>query len=245
MIDMHSHILPGVDDGAKDMAEAVAMAELAVASGVKIMVTTPHGLSSPFNVAASTRDLVLNDLRQEFQRRHLVLELLPGMECWADEKALNEALAHPECFMNYRPEDSGRKCLLVECPPMFDLPMVDSLLFQAQIKGINLILAHPERHPGFRRQESLLATMMDKGLTLQFNAEDIRKRRWLWGAERVTRRLMERNPAQIVLGSDTHSKDKRPPNMAFAREVICEWFDEGMWELLTWQNPSRLLGLKG
>jgi len=127
---------------------------------------------------------------------------------------------------------------------MFDLPMVDSLLFQAQIKGINLILAHPERHPGFRRQESLLATMMDKGLTLQFNAEDIRKRRWLWGAERVTRRLMERNPAQIVLGSDTHSKDKRPPNLAFAREVICEWFDEGMWEQLSVRNPSRLLGLK-
>ncbi len=245
MIDMHSHILPGVDDGAKDMAEALAMAELAVASGVKIMVTTPHGLSSPFNVAASARDLVLSDLRQELQRHHIALELLPGMECWADEKALHEALAHPECFMNFQPGDSGRKCLLVECPPMFDLPMVDSLLFQAQIKGIDLILAHPERHPGFCRQEGLLAAMMDKGLTLQFNAEDIRQRRWFWGTERVTRRLIGRNSSQVVLGSDTHSKDKRPPNMAFAHEVICDWFDEGMWELLSWQNPSRLLGLKG
>jgi len=245
MIDMHSHILPGIDDGARDMAESLVMAEMAVAGGVKFMVTTPHGLSSPFNVPFAARDSVLSDLRHELKRHNIALGLLPGMECWSDEKALNEALAHPECFMNYRTEDPKRKCLLVECPPMFDLPMVEDLLFQAQVKGIGLILAHPERHPAFRRQECLLMAMMDKGLTLQFNAEDIRKRRWPWGTERVTQRLIAGNPTQIVLGSDTHSKDKRPPNMALAHEVICEWFDEAMWQQLSWQNPSRLLGLQG
>ncbi|NMA45860.1 MAG: hypothetical protein GX945_04795 [Lentisphaerae bacterium] len=244
MIDMHSHILPGLDDGAKDMAEALAMAELAVAGGVTIMVATPHGLSSPFNVTAAARDVALRELREELQRHSIALELLPGMECWADEKALHRALAHPECFMNFQSDDPGRKCLLIECPPMFDLPMVDSLLFQAQLKGVDLILAHPERHPDFRRQEGLLVAMMDKGLTLQINAEDVRKRLWPWGNERVTQRLIAHNPTQVVLGSDAHSKDRRPPNLASARDVICEWFDGGVWEQLSVGNPSRLLGLK-
>jgi protein-tyrosine phosphatase len=243
MIDMHSHILPGLDDGAKDLAESLQMAAAAAASGVSIMVATPHGLSSPFNVTYAQRDRALHELRQELLQRQIVLELLPGMECWADEKALSEALANPECFMNYRPEAPERRCLLVECPPMFEMAMVDSLLFQAQLKGVELILAHPERHPDFRRQEKLLATMMDKGLVLQFNAEDIRRRRWFGGRERVIRRLIGQNTTQVVLGSDTHSQDRRPPNMASAREPICEWFDADIWEQLSVRNPSRLLGL--
>lgn len=243
MIDMHSHILPGIDDGARDLKEALTMAEMAVAGGVRVMVTTPHGLSSPFNVSYLTRDRALQELRAALRQRGIALELLPGMECWADEKALNEALAHPECFMNYREADRGRKSLLVECPPMVDLPLVEGLLFHAQLKGIDLILAHPERHPGFRRHAQLLASMMDKGLTLQFNAEDLRKRLWPWGNERVSRCLIAHNPAQVVLGSDTHSQDKRPPTMALARGTLCEWFDDAMWQQLSWANPARLLGL--
>jgi tyrosine-protein phosphatase YwqE len=96
MIDLHTHILPGVDDGPADLAEAVAMARAAQAAGVQVVVATPHALGTRLDVTPQARDQGITALRAELARHQIPLSIVPGFECQVVADLADILLAQPE-----------------------------------------------------------------------------------------------------------------------------------------------------
>ncbi|MBR6471475.1 MAG: hypothetical protein IKS83_06735 [Victivallales bacterium] len=241
MIDFHCHILPGVDDGAQNIEESLALAQQCVKAGVDAVVATPHGHGSVLDTLLPKRQAAFRQLGEALQRENIPLKLYPGMEYFADGHSVDMAVAHPEILCGipgtpYRP-------LLLEISIDMDLQFVKDLLFMAQLKGIPLVLAHPERYKNFRKSFPLLCELMDKGLVLQFNSEDFRKSFFHRAIPNMMLALMDHDPTRVVIGSDAHDAEERPAGLQIAQESISKTLGKAVWEQVSQQNPAELIGL--
>ncbi len=243
MIDIHCHILPAIDDGSQSMEDSLTMARIAANDGTRILFTTPHGLGSAYNVSPAKRDEAREELQRAIDQEGIPLKLAPGMECWATNLTFEQALEQPACFMN-TPLGAPRNPelpLLVEMPPTMNLAILPDLLFQAQLKGITLLLAHVERYTAVEKHGDMLMELMEKGMLAQFNASSVRHSIFPGAREKLIRKLMQTFPEQVLLGSDAHSIDNRPPILSCARKAIEKWLGKDGWTLLVEENPRRLL----
>lgn len=228
---MHSHILPGIDDGAASLEEAVEMARMACADGITVMAATPHGPGKNLSESLRRRDASLAELRQALDRENIPLRLIPGMEFMVTEHVMELACEYPDSF--YGGAEQPSRILLLELFPGYDLRFCKDLLFQAQLKNIQLVLAHPERYSDFLQNIDLLKDLLDKGIILQFNAASMNKSWFHLRRKNAIMKLIRHKPAQIFLGSDTHDTKKRPPFLATARETICRKLGQPVWRQTT------------
>ena len=146
-IDLHMHILPGVDDGAETMEDAVEMAEISVRSGIGTVAATPHGDFSRRDAIEYIRlcSAKLDALRSELARRKIPLKVVGGMELLVNEALIKWARE------NRLPGINGSRWLLVEF--YFDISLSRALRMADELAalGYRLILAHPERYGLARR----------------------------------------------------------------------------------------------
>lgn len=236
MIDLHCHILPGLDDGPATLDEALDLARLAVAGGVSTVVATPH---MPL-VSPDQRDQALALFRVALQQQQIPLKVLPGGEYLLDEQMLDRATASSNYLLGGA---AGRRYLLVELPANVKLALFESLHYQAQIKGIQMVLAHAERLPEVETEWKRLQALAERGLAIQVNADSL-VRPW-WSQNRNSRqakRLVCEGLASIV-ASDMHGTDFRPPRLAEARANLEKWLGPKAARELTETNPARLAGL--
>ena len=122
--------------------------------------------------------------------------------------------------------------------------MIGHLLFKAQLQDISLILAHPERHHEFSQNLALLKELMDKGLVLQFNADNFTGGFFSRSPRRLMAALIRHNPDQVVIASDAHDAVSRPPVLSCARKRICSDLGDEAWNHVTRRNPARIIGLR-
>ncbi len=172
MIDFHIHILPGIDDGSQNWDETMKLARQSADFGITHLVATPHGSGENLAMLLPKRDQLIMELRQRLQEEQIPLTVLPGLEYSADGHSSDSALATPECRCG-NPDVQNRP-MLVELPFTVNLDFAANLLFNAQIKNVTLILAHPERYDGFLKKIDFLKDLMDKGLYLQFNSNNFK-----------------------------------------------------------------------
>jgi len=228
MIDLHAHILPGVDDGPYSLDEAVDMARLACNDGVSVMAATPHGPGKNVVESLRLRDIALAQLRQALKRENIPLQLIPGMELMATDNVLALATQHPGVF--YGANERPTNMLLVELFPEYDLRSLGDILFQAQLKNIQLILAHPERYHSFMRQLDLLKDLLDKGIILQFNAASLAASWINLRRKNAVLSLIRHNPGRTALGSDAHDRQRRKPILSIARKTILAKLGQQVWQ---------------
>lgn len=241
LIDFHCHILAGLDDGAQDLADSLALARQCVSAGVTHVVTTPHGSSEGLESLLAKRDTALASLRSALREEGLELELIPGLEYHADGHSMAAAMESPSCLCG-EPGHTGRP-LLVELPFEVELSLAANLLFMAQVKGVTMILAHPERYSGFTKATGMLKELMDKGMYLQFNSSGFRGGFFSHATPRAMLELVKHSPEHVLVGSDAHNPESRPAGLEEARLRICERLGESVWGLVSAETPSRLLGL--
>ena len=166
-VDIHSHVLPGIDDGAPTMDEALAMLRAAAASGTATMAATPHlGASFP---EVDARELAgrCNELRGAAAQAGIDIRLVSGAEVslpWALE-ATNEE----RTLATY---DQRGHDLLVETPSL-SVAGLDTLLFQLRATGLRITLAHPERSAEFQRNPGRLAALVAQRVLLQVDAASL------------------------------------------------------------------------
>ncbi len=197
MIDLHSHILPGIDDGAADIDESLAIARELESNGVSHVFATPHVMKGSYN---PTRDQIyeataLMNARLSGMGRSLVV--MPGAENYPDP------VLPSEYRMGQLTTLGGSDYLLVEAPGVEITETFEELLFQIALAGAVVVLAHPERNSSFSRDIARLEALSERGVYLQINMGSLFGkfgRRALACAEQMCRR-------QIVafLGSDAHS----------------------------------------
>ena len=204
MYDVHSHILPGLDDGAKTVEEFVAMARAAVAGGTTVMLATPHrrDVTEDFSIAY-LREL-FEKMVDELDVQGIGLTLTLGMENHLDAE-LPEALARGEALtMN------GTRYALVELPFFGHPDWVEPALADIQESGFTPVLAHPERIEMLQHDPDLLRMFVERGILTQVTAGSVTGQ---WGDEvkRLTHDLLRRGLVHI-LASDTHTPSgPRPP----------------------------------
>jgi protein-tyrosine phosphatase len=208
MLDLHCHILPGIDDGAKDLDESLKMCELARKDGINTIVATPHlnpGVYEP------ERELILAKVNELNRLNHVNMRILPG----ADNRVHPELIASIEKGQALTINDNMRYILL-ELPAHFLFHQIKDLIRGLKDKGITPIITHPERHVQIQRNLYLLYEFIKAGTLAQITAMGITGE---FGLEikRLSKRLLAHNLIQVI-ASDAHSSSKRPPILSRAVE---------------------------
>jgi len=207
VIDIHCHILPGIDDGPATEEESLALARAAVASGTRAIVATPHvSWDCPGNSAASIAEGVAR-LRGALAREEIPLQLYTGAEIAMtraaeldDEELVALRLGGPECTH-----------LLVECPLSLTAAGFDALLALLRSRGHEIVLAHPERCPAFQRDVSVYERLIAQGMLGQVTAGSL-VGRFGRAVQELADRLVRAGLAQDI-ASDGHSAEQRPPSI--------------------------------
>jgi protein-tyrosine phosphatase len=233
-IDIHIHILPGIDDGAKNIDESTAMAEAYEELGVKRLIATPHFI--PGTAWAAGRDQVftiIEELQEHLTNNNITLKIFPGMEIAYHKKLidrLEKGLLQPLGTSN---------SYLLE--PSFNDSYDDLLTCAKQImtQGSGTILAHPERIPSFQETAEPLLELVEEGLQVQINMGSLLGR---FGAssKKMAKYLIEKNSVHF-LASDAHSIEKRHPLSREDWEKLTELLGDNLLTKLCITNPSRLL----
>jgi len=210
--DVHSHLLPGLDDGAASWDESLALAREAVADGTTELFVTPHIDPEVFD----NRPETVRELAKEFQRRldeaGIPLRVRPGSEVYLRPET-------PAMWREGRlvPLGGEGPYLLVEWSVLAVPPYAEGVLFELQAAGAVPVIAHPERYAPVQRRPELLLPFVERGAWLQITASSLlRPRRD--PMRRVTEWLVRRGLVHLI-GSDAHNQ-QRPPRLAEAYRVL-------------------------
>ena len=223
MIDLHCHILPGVDDGPADLEASLELARAAVAAGTTTMVATPHA-DSTFRVGAGRRDAALAELRPALAEAGIPLEVLPGSEIAIDVFLDLDAAERDALRLG------GGPYLLLECPLAQAAGAFDDYLARLLGEGERIVLAHPERCPTFLRSPERLARLVSGGALTSVTAGAFAGR---FGS--VPRRFaldMVRDGLIHSVASDAHNTGSRPPGLG------AELDEAGLGALRPWLTEA-------
>ncbi|PYY12635.1 MAG: exopolysaccharide biosynthesis protein [Acidobacteria bacterium] len=230
MVDIHSHILPGVDDGASSWGVAVEMVVAAAKDGIRHIVATPHS-NAQFRYDRSEFAGRLLELRK---RVHTPIELSLGCD-------FNFSLDNVEAALH----DWKQFCigsgpyLLIEFSDFGIPPNADRTLRRLIRCGVIPIITHPERNPFLRSKLDVLYSMVGMGCLVQVTANSITG---FWGktARRTCLELLARGLVSAV-ATDAHDLTHRPPIMSAAREAIQNKFGEDIADALCSTIPCAIV----
>lgn len=238
MIDLHCHILPGMDDGADSRRTALQMAELAVASEIEALVATPHCNARDVrkNYRSAAMDAAFSALQEAVSAAKLPLRILKGSEVLLREDV--EALFAEHHFYTL----GGSRYLLVEFYFDEHPRFMDEALSVVQTHGYVPMIAHPERYFCVQDMPDLAARWMRKGCALQLNKGsilgDLGER-----AYDCSRAFLRKGLCHVI-ASDAHGSGARTPSFLRLLEELDYCFPELPAELLLQENPRRVLDNK-
>lgn len=233
MIDLHSHILPGIDDGAKTMDDSLAMARIAVDNGTVVIAATPHVIEGRWLPEWSTIQKLCRELSLELKRENIALTVVPGAEVALNMDILDLIKGPgPYCI-------NGGKYMLVELPATHIPQYTEEFFFTLQARGISPILAHPERHPHIARYPELIVEWVNRGILMQVNGPSLVGK---MGdrAMKTAETLLNSNLVHFF-GSDTHGPKTRTPRLREAQERSVSLVGEKITQHILTDNPSAVI----
>ncbi len=232
MIDIHSHILPGIDDGARDIAEALAMARLAVQDGITHLFATPHHqLYNPISPREMAQRVA--KLQARFDHADIPLTLLPG----------HEVRLHEKVFDDWAKEWAGplgnSRYVLAE--PLFSRynKQTEASLFELFERGYTPVMAHPERIRPIQEDLSLIEPFLERGGLTQITSHSLTG----YHGERartVAREMLQQGMVHII-ASDAHRAQRRTPILSAAVDVAATIVGRAQAEAMVTSTPGAII----
>ena len=204
VIDLHTHVLPGIDDGPATVEGSIELARAAAADGATTLVATPHVTWEDHNTGASVAEGIAA-LQPRLDAEGIPIRLRSGGELAAQRAS---ELSDEEIRALRL---GGGEWLLAECPLGGSAAGFDSILYALQARGHRIVLAHPERSPVLQRDPALLERLVDAGMLSSITAGSLVGR---FGStvQRFTHEIVEAGLVHNV-ASDAHGTARRPPGM--------------------------------
>jgi len=238
MIDLHCHLLPGIDDGARDLEEGLAMARLAVEEGITHAVMTPHVMPGIFDNDLASIERAVTDYRKSLAEAGIALEVRVGGEVRIGPEVL--ALVADD-RIPYIGHWEGERVMLLELPHSHIPPGTEKLVDWLRAQGIRPLLAHPERNPDIERDPLRLRAYIDRGCLVQVTAGSLAGD---FGEDyRVAAVALLEAGWTTVLASDAHRADKRKPSIEAGRRIAAGLVgEEASWRMVR-EIPAKIIGL--
>lgn len=231
MVDLHLHILPGLDDGAQTLEEALHMAAIAADSGVFHMAATSHG---------NYYDYTMQEYQQAFQRlqdalteKDIPVKLHPGMEIFTDENA-GMLLDKGELLTL-----NGTRYILIEFDFEENVENVWKYVADLKQRRYNIVLAHPERYLFIQKDPEFAYFLVQQGCILQVNKGSIFGQ---FGrrCQELAEQFLEDDMVAVV-ATDAHDTRYRSPSIARLERYLQSRYGQARTRLWLSENPSRIL----
>ncbi|MGO1820484.1 MAG: tyrosine-protein phosphatase [Senegalia sp. (in: firmicutes)] len=233
MIDVHSHVLPFVDDGAKDMATSIEMLKIAEGEGIKYIFATPHYIENEGYNEKLKNNEILEQVNIELKKEVIDIEIILGNEVYITPNIIELIEEEKVSLLG----DSNY--LLIELP-MAQIPIyLEDIIYELKLKGIIPIIAHPERYREVKNDPNILKKYIELGAFAQLNLGSLMGD-YGGDIERTAKILLEHNMIHF-LGTDAHSRTRRPPRAKDAIKVLEAIISKEKINDLIEINPMRII----
>lgn len=229
MIDIHHHLLWGLDDGAANVETTLAMARIAAEDGITHVACSPHAngryVYEPEVIATK-----IAELERLLASEHIELKLGRGCDFHLSYENIEHAKAEPGRF-----SINGLGYLLVEIPD-YGVPQgLAEVFYELQLAGLTPILTHPERNPTLQADRGRMVEWLQGGVLVQVTAGSVLG---LMGrqAEKMAHDLLEKRWVHF-LATDAHNTTSRPPRMSAAHDIVAKKYGPDYAHLLCVSNP--------
>jgi protein-tyrosine phosphatase len=234
MIDIHTHILPGFDDGAASWQESLDMARMAADRGIQALICTPHWIAGLYEPTSSEILKAVGALQSRLKDRSIPLTVHPGCEIAVDAGSLTAIVEGRLPSLNM----TGRYAL-IELPASRITPGIHQFMHGLILRGIVPVIAHPERHAHVRTEPSLLTTWIRMGCLTQITSASLLGR-FGQGVEWFSHQLVERKMAH-VLATDAHGPRLHRPTLDTGRRLLEAVCGQQQAEAMVSTIPERIL----
>ena len=234
MIDLHCHVLPGLDDGPETLEEAIDMCRMAAADGITVLAATPHQMDGVYNT--DKRDIAkgVELLQEQLDAEDIPLRLVPGgdvhLACLPGrELVLGDVMTLGD----------AQRYLLVEPPEFATSFILRDVLAKLREKGVVPIITHPERNLNVQLCPDLIRSLVVDGNLVQVTAGSLTGE---FGGEiqRTTFELLKRRLVHFV-ATDAHSVEWRKPILSEARGILCEILSATEADEMLIERPRKVL----
>ena len=218
MIDLHSHILPELDDGAKDIEETIAMAKIAASQGFTKIIATPHHRKPEYIIKKEDILEKIKLVNEHLQKENIDLEIYPGLEVYI-ERDIPLKLKNKELLSL-----NNSSYILIELPMKQSVDYIEDVLHEVKVQGYKPIIAHPERYLKVIEDPNYVKSLIKKGCYMQVNALSFTG---YFGEEckRTVETLLKHKMIHLI-STDAHSSTRRVPKIKNAIEQMKRLCDE-------------------
>ena len=236
MIDLHCHLLPGIDDGPRTMAESVELAQLAVHNGITHAVVTPHIHAGRWNNDRAGIELLTREFRQQLAQAGVPLKLGFAAEVRLDAEILPWVEQDRLPFLGTY---NGKRVLLLELPHSHIPLGTENLIAWLMQRSIQPLIAHPERNRDVIRKPDKVHPLIRQGCLLQLTSGAIAGH---FGkpAQQCAHQLLELE-AVFAIASDAHNNGPRPPDLVCGRDAASAIVGVERAQQLVTTNPMQLV----
>ena len=234
MIDMHSHILPGLDDGAADWEQAIAMARVAVEDGITEMTCTPHWVLGKYENGRMSVLKRFVEFQERLAEEKIPLKIHSGAELRIDMSILERVKSGELLTLN-----DGSGYLLLELPEEIIPANLSDFFWNLQLNGFRPILSHVERNAVLRDNPERLFRWVEAGILAQITAASLIGE-GLEGISDFSRMLVEHRMVHMLV-TDTHSLRRRKPELSKACRVIEEILGSEAAARMVCDTPQHVL----
>lgn len=235
-IDMHCHIIPGVDDGASNIEESIEMLKTAYKEGIRYIVATPHFHPKRGEAELSELKQQLVLLRQEAEKLDEKIMIFVGHEIYYTHDVVELLKDKRILTIN------GRQYVLIEFSPSVEVDYLKRGIQQLQMSGYIVILAHVERYACLREDDFLLEYLGNTGVLFQVNAGSIVGDKGR-SVKKFVKRLLKEEKVFCV-GTDAHDVKVRPPVMSKAAAYVEKKYGEEYARRIFFSNMAMMLKKK-
>lgn len=233
MIDTHSHILPGIDDGARTLADSVEIVKELVSQGVTDIIATPHYVDETVFVSPKAKNAkLLTTLKKKLKDEGVKVRIYLGNEVYISDR-IEKLIKDGEISML-----AGSKYILVELPLDEEFPNYEDFLRDLIERGYKVVLAHPERYRIAQENEAILRDLCKMGVLLQCNIGSITGK-YGKGAKKLMKKLAKEKMV-FMFGSDIHHSGKGD-SILKAQKKLAKYYDKKELRKLLVLNPSKIL----